>query len=224
VRAAIRWALDNHRRSVTLVHKGNIMKYTEGAFRKWGYALAESEFASQVYTRMQWERTAKEQGEAAANAEQAAALNAGKLLVKDAITDATFEISITRPTELDVLATPNLNGDYLSDALAAQVGGLGVAPGANINFESGLAIFEAAHGTAPTLAGLDKVNPTSVILSGEMLLRYLGWTEAARLVIKGLDGAFAAQTMTFDLCQLLPEATVLSTSQFGQAIIRHMED
>jgi isocitrate dehydrogenase len=222
VRAAIRWALENQRKSLTLVHKGNIMKYTEGAFRKWGYALAEEEFGGQVYTRLQWERTRADQGEAAANAEQAAALAAGRLLIKDAITDAAFEMSITRPAELDVLATTNLNGDYLSDALAAQVGGVGIAPGANINYETSLAIFEATHGTAPTLAGLDKANPSSVILSGEMLLRHLGWHEAADLVIQGLEGAFAARTMTFDLCQLDPEASLLKTSEFGRAVIQHM--
>lgn len=222
VRAAVRWALHNQRKSVTLVHKGNIMKFTEGAFRKWGYALAEEEFAGQVYTCLQWERTRAAQGETAANAEQAAALAAGRLLVKDVIADAAFEMSITRPTELDVLATTNLNGDYLSDALAAQVGGVGIAPGANINYETGMAIFEATHGTAPTLAGLDKANPSSVILSGEMLLRYLGWHEAANLVITGLEGAFAARTMTFDLCQLDAEASLMKSSEFGQAIVHHM--
>ncbi len=166
--ADIRYALKNQRRSVTLVHKGNIMKYTEGAFRKWGYELAQTEFADQTYTWLQWEDTKKQAGEAAANAELAAARSAGKLLVKDIIADAAFETALTRPTDLDVLATPNLNGDYLSDALSAQVGGLGIAPGANINYDTGAAIFEATHGTAPMLAGQDKANPCSLLLSAVM--------------------------------------------------------
>ena len=173
VRAAIQWALDNDRRSVTLVHKGNIMKYTEGAFRNWGYELAEDEFADKVYTWAQWERTKAEKGEEEANEEQDAMVSAGRLLIKDAIADIAFQQTITRAREFDVIATMNLNGDYLSDALAAQVGGIGIAPGGNINYESGQAIFEATHGTAPKYANQDKVNPGSVILSGEMMFRYM---------------------------------------------------
>ena len=184
MRAAIRYALENQRKNVTLVHKGNIMKYTEGAFRNWGYELAESEFAEQVYTWAQWERTKAAQGEDAANAEQDAALKAGKLLIKDVIADIVFQQTITRARDFDVLATMNLNGDYLSDALAAQVGGIGIAPGGNINYDTGHAVFEATHGTAPKYADKDMVNPGSVILSGEMMLRYMGWNEAADLVIQ----------------------------------------
>jgi isocitrate dehydrogenase len=222
VRAALRYAIDNKRKSLTFVHKGNIMKFTEGAFRNWGYALAEREFADQVYTWDQWERTKKEQGEAAANAEQKAALAGGKLLVKDAIADITLQQVLTRPDEFDVIATLNLNGDYLSDALAAQVGGIGIAPGGNINYVTGHAVFEATHGTAPKYANLDKVNPGSVILSGEMMLRYLGWTEAADLVIKGMDGAIAARRVTYDFARLMEGATEVKTSEFGDAVIGKM--
>ncbi len=222
VRAAIRWALENKRRNVTLVHKGNIMKYTEGAFRNWGYELAESEFGEQVYTWAQWERTKAAQGEDAANAEQDAALKAGKLLIKDVIADIVFQQTITRAKEFDVLATMNLNGDYLSDALAAQVGGIGIAPGGNINYITGHAVFEATHGTAPKYADKDMVNPGSVILSGEMMLRYMGWDEAADLVIKGMEGAIAAKTVTYDFHRLMEGATLLKCSEFGDAIIQHM--
>ena len=223
VRAAIQWALDNRRRSVTLVHKGNIMKFTEGAFRNWGYAVAEREFGDAVYTWTQWERTKEERGEDAANAEQEAALKAGKLLVKDVIADIVFQQTITRAKEFDVIATMNLNGDYLSDALAAQVGGIGIAPGGNINYVSGHAVFEATHGTAPKYADKDVVNPGSVILSGEMMLRYLGWTEAADRVIRGMEGAIAAKTVTYDFHRLMEGATLLSCSAFGDAVIRHMD-
>ncbi len=222
VRAAIRWALENNRRSVTLVHKGNIMKYTEGAFRKWGYEVAEEEFGDQVYTWAQWERTKAEKGEATANAEQDAALSAGKLLIKDVIADIVFQQTITRARSFDVLATMNLNGDYLSDALAAQVGGIGIAPGGNINYDSGHALFEATHGTAPKYANLDKVNPSSVILSGEMMFRYMKWHEAADLIIKGVEGAISAKTVTYDFHRLMEDATLLKCSEFGDAIIRHM--
>ena len=222
VRAAIHWALDNRRHRLTLVHKGNIMKYTEGSFRAWGYEVAEQEFGDRVYTNLQWERTRASQGETAANDEQARALAEGKLHINDAITDATLELTISHPRDFDVLAAPNLNGDYLSDALAAQVGGLGVAPGANLNYLTGAAVFEATHGTAPKLAGLNKVNPTSVILSGEMMLRYLGWSEAADLVIKGIDGAIQARTLTADLAELVDGATTVGTRQFGETIIQHM--
>jgi isocitrate dehydrogenase len=223
VRAAIRWALDNDRRSVTLVHKGNIMKFTEGAFRNWGYALAEREFAEQVYTWAQWDRTKVEQGEETANAEQKKALDSGKLLIKDAIADIAFQQVLTRPREFDVIATMNLNGDYISDALAAQVGGIGIAPGGNINYESGHAIFEATHGTAPKYADKDMVNPGSVILSGEMMLRYMGWGEAADLIIKGISGAIKNRTVTYDFHRLMDTATKVSTSDFGDAIIENME-
>ncbi len=222
IRAALQYALGNGRKSVTLVHKGNIMKYTEGAFRNWGYALAEREFGDRVYTWEQWERTKAAQGEAAANAEQKAALAAGKVLVKDAIADITLQQVLTRPDEFDVIATMNLNGDYLSDALAAQVGGIGIAPGGNINYVTGHAVFEATHGTAPKYADQDKVNPGSVILSGEMMLRYLGWTEAADLVIQGMDGAIGAKTVTYDFARLMDGATEVKCSKFGDAVIAHM--
>ncbi len=222
VRAAIQYALDNGRKSVTLAHKGNIMKFTEGAFRAWGYALAEREFAGQVYTWEQWERTKAAQGEAAANAEQKAALAAGKILIKDVIADIVFQQTITRATDFDIIATMNLNGDYLSDALAAQVGGIGIAPGGNINYVSGHAIFEATHGTAPKYADLDKVNPGSVILSGEMMFRYMGWPEAADLIVKGMEGAISAGTVTYDFARLMQGATEVKCSAFGDAIITHM--
>ena len=223
VRAAIQYALDNKRRNVALVHKGNIMKYTEGAFRLWGYELAETEFSDQVYTWSQWERTKAAQGEDAANAEQDAALKAGKLLVKDVIADIVFQQTLTRPREFDVIATMNLNGDYLSDALAAQVGGIGIAPGGNINYDTGHAVFEATHGTAPKYADKDMVNPGSVILSGEMMLRYMGWGEAADLVIKGMDGAIAAKTVTYDFHRQMEGAKLLKCSEFGQAIVKAMD-
>jgi isocitrate dehydrogenase len=222
VRAAIQFALENKRKSVTLVHKGNIMKYTEGAFRKWGYELAQSEFAGQTYTWLQREATRKQSGDDAANAEMKAALADGKLLVKDIIADAAFETALTRPTDLDVLATPNLNGDYLSDALSAQVGGLGIAPGANINYQSGHAIFEATHGTAPMLAGLDKANPCSLLLSAGMMLRYLGWNEAANIMDKAIETTIRKKTVTFDLAHLMDGAVELSTSAFADALIANL--
>ena len=224
MRAALRWALDNRRRSVTIVHKGNIMKYTEGAFRQWGYELAEREFADRVYTWRQWEKTKAARGEEAANDEQTAALASGRLLVKDVIADIAFQQTLTRSTDFDVIATMNLNGDYLSDALAAQVGGIGIAPGGNINFETGAAVFEATHGTAPKYADLDVVNPGSVILSGEMMLRYLGWTEAADLIIRGMEGAIRAKTVTYDFHRQMDGATKVKCSEFGDAVIQHMED
>lgn len=222
VRAAIRYALENNRRSVTLVHKGNIMKYTEGAFRQWGYELAEREFGDKVYTWAQWERTKREKGEKKAEAEQKATLQAKRLLVKDAITDAAFQQILTRASDFDIIATMNLNGDYLSDALAAQVGGIGIAPGGNINYDTGHAIFEATHGTAPKYANQDKVNPGSVILSGEMMLRYLGWNEAGQKIIRGMEGAITAKTVTYDFHRLMPKATLLKCSEFGDAVITHM--
>jgi isocitrate dehydrogenase len=223
VRSAIEYALRNGRRSVTFVHKGNIMKFTEGGFRGWGYALAEREFKDRVYTWTQWERTKADKGEEAANAEQKAALASGRILVKDAIADIALQQVLTRPDEFDVIATLNLNGDYISDALAAQVGGIGIAPGGNINYQSGHAIFEATHGTAPKYANLDKVNPGSVILSGELMLRYLGWTEAADRVIKGMEGAIGARTVTYDFARLMEGATQVKCSAFGDAVIAHMD-
>jgi isocitrate dehydrogenase len=223
VHSAIQYALDNGRKSVTLVHKGNIMKFTEGAFRNWGYTLAEREFGDKVYTWSQWERTKAEKGEQAANEEQDAALKSGKLLVKDVIADIVFQQTITRATEFDILATMNLNGDYLSDALAAQIGGIGIAPGGNINYITGAAIFEATHGTAPKYAGKDVVNPGSVVLSGEMMLRYMGWTEAADLIVKGMERAIGAKTVTYDFHRLMEGASKLKTSEFGDALIKHMD-
>jgi isocitrate dehydrogenase len=222
IRAAIEYAIVNKRKSLTLVHKGNIMKYTEGGFRSWGYALAEKEFAQQTYTWDQWERTKKEKGEAAANAEQKEAAGKGRVIVKDAIADITLQQVLTRPDEFDVIATLNLNGDYLSDALAAQVGGIGIAPGGNINYLTGHAVFEATHGTAPKYANLDKVNPGSVILSGEMMLRYMGWTEAADLIISGMDGAIGGKKVTYDFARLMEGATEIKTSEFGDAIVAAM--
>ena len=222
MRSAIEYAITQKRKSVTIVHKGNIMKFTEGAFRNWAYALAEREFGAQVYTWEQWERTKAAKGEEAANTEQKAALAAGKVLVKDAIADITLQQVLTRPDEFDVIATLNLNGDYLSDALAAQVGGIGIAPGGNVNYMTGHAVFEATHGTAPKYAGLDRVNPGSVILSGEMMLRYLGWNEAADLIIKGMDGAIAARSVTYDFARLMQGATEVKCSAFGDAVIKHM--
>ncbi len=224
VRAAIQWALENQRKSVTLVHKGNIMKYTEGAFRNWGYELAESEFGDRVYTWSQWERMKASLGEEAANMEQDAALKMGRLLIKDVIADIVFQQTITRAREFDVLATTNLNGDYLSDALAAQVGGIGIAPGGNINYVTGHAVFEATHGTAPKYADKDLVNPGSVILSGEMMLRYMGWDEAADQIIIGIEKAIQAKTVTYDFHRLMEGATLLKTSEFGDAIIHQMDN
>jgi isocitrate dehydrogenase len=223
VRAAIEYAITHHRKSVTIVHKGNIMKFTEGGFRNWGYALAQREFASDTYTWDQWERTKDERGQDAAERERTAATESGKVIVKDAIADIALQQVLTRPDDFDVIATMNLNGDYLSDALAAQVGGIGIAPGANINYSTGHAVFEATHGTAPKYANLDKVNPGSVILSGEMMLRYMGWTEAADLIVRGMDGAIASRTVTYDFARLMSGAHEVSTSQFGDAVIRCME-
>ena len=222
VKAAIEYALRFQRRSVTLVHKGNIMKYTEGAFRDWGHAAAERIFSNKVYTWARWERTKKEKGEAAANDEQKAAVKGGALLIKDAIADITLQQVLTRPEDFDVIATLNLNGDYLSDALAAQVGGIGIAPGGNINYVTGHAIFEATHGTAPKYANQDKVNPGSVVLSGEMMFRYLGWTEVADLIIRGLNGAIGSKRVTYDFARLMQGATEIKCSEFGENIIAHM--
>jgi isocitrate dehydrogenase len=222
IRAALEYALRHRRRNLTLVHKGNIMKFTEGAFRDWGYELAEREFGDRVYTWAQYERTKQAQGEPAAAKEQQAALQSGRLLVKDAIADITLQQVLTRPEDFDVIATLNLNGDYLSDALAAQVGGIGIAPGGNVNYVTGHAIFEATHGTAPKYANQDRVNPGSVVLSGEMMLRYLGWTEAADLILKGLSGAIAQKRVTYDFARLMEGATEIKCSAFGDAIIQNM--
>ena len=218
--AAIDYAIANGRKSVTLVHKGNIMKFTEGAFRNWGYALAERDYADKVYTWDQWERTKSAKGEKAANDEQSAAVAAGKIIIKDAIADITLQQVLTRPAEFDVIATLNLNGDYLSDALAAQVGGIGIAPGGNVNYATGHAVFEATHGTAPKYADQDKVNPGSVVLSGEMMLRYMGWTEAADAIIAAMDTAIGAKTVTYDFARLMDGATEVKCSEFADALIK----
>jgi len=222
IRSAIQYAIDNSRKSVTIVHKGNIMKFTEGAFRNWAYEIAESEFPDHTYTWDQWERTRAQSGNTAANDEQRAALDGGKILIKDAIADITLQQVLTRPSEFDVIATMNLNGDYLSDALAAQVGGIGIAPGGNINYLTGHAIFEATHGTAPKYAGLDKVNPSSLLLSGEMMLRYMGWTEAADLVFGAMDRTIAEKIVTYDLARLMEGATEVKCSEFANALIERL--
>jgi isocitrate dehydrogenase len=222
IRAAIDYAVTNKRKSVTLVHKGNIQKFTEGAFRNWGYALAEREFAAQTYTWEQWERTKAAKGEKEANAQMDAAKKSGKVIVKDAIADITLQQVLTRPDEFDIIATLNLNGDYLSDALAAQVGGIGIAPGGNINYLTGHAVFEATHGTAPKYANLDKVNPGSVILSGEMMFRYMGWTEAADAIITAMDRTIGQKIVTYDFARQMEGATEVSTSAFADALIRNL--
>lgn len=206
IRAAIRYALDNNRKSVTLVHKGNIMKFTEGGFKDWGYELAKREFADKVAVASECDWKAPE----------------GKILIKDCICDAFLQQILTRPAEYDVIATMNLNGDYVSDALAACVGGIGIAPGANINYMTGMAVFEATHGTAPKYAGMDKVNPSSLALSGEMLLRHIGWNEAADLVIRGIEKAISAKQVTYDFARLMEGATELSCSGFAEAVVNNM--
>jgi isocitrate dehydrogenase len=223
VAAAIRYAIANKRKSVTLVHKGNIMKFTEGSFRDWGYEIADTMFDGETYSWSRWERTKKHKGEKQANDEMKSAVADGKILVKDAIADITLQQVLTRPEDFDVIATLNLNGDYLSDALAAQVGGIGIAPGGNINYQTGHAIFEATHGTAPKYANLDKVNPGSVVLSGEMMLRHLGWTEAADFVLKGLNSAIASKRVTYDFARLMEGATEIKCSEFGDNIISKMD-
>ncbi len=221
--SAIEYAILHKRKSVTLVHKGNIMKFTEGAFLDWGYELAEQAFGDKVYTWAQYERTKKASGEAAANAEQKAALASGKILVKDAIADIALQQVLTRPEDFDVIATLNLNGDYLSDALAAQVGGIGIAPGGNINYVTGHAIFEATHGTAPKYANLDKVNPCSVVLSGDMMLRHMGWTEAADMIIAAIEETIGSKVVTYDFARLMDGATEVKTSEFADAVIANMK-
>ena len=221
-RAAVQYAIVNKRKSVTIVHKGNIMKFTEGAFRNWSYQLAEREFANDVYTWEQWERTKAARGEKEANVEMDTARKSGKVIIKDAIADITLQQVLTRPDEFDVVATMNLNGDYLSDALAAQVGGIGIAPGGNINYLTGHAVFEATHGTAPKYANQDKVNPGSVILSGEMMLRYMGWTEAADAIISAMDKTIAQRTVTYDFARLMKGATEVKCSEFADNLIRNL--
>ena len=222
LRSAFEYAIENKRKSLTFVHKGNIMKYTEGAFRNWGYELAEREFGDHVYTWDQWERTKAEKGEDAANQEQSEAIESGAILVKDAIADITLQQVLTRPSEFDVIATMNLNGDYLSDALAAQVGGIGIAPGGNLNYITGHAVFEATHGTAPKYTDLDKVNPGSVILSGEMMLRYMGWSEAADLIVQSMDATIQKKTVTYDFARLMGNIDPIKCSEFGDELIKNM--
>jgi isocitrate dehydrogenase len=222
VRAALDYAIANNRKSVTFVHKGNIMKFTEGAFRTWGYRLVDREYRDKTYTWDQWSRTKDVRGTEAANEEQNAALEEGRILVKDVIADITLQQVLTRPREFDVIATMNLNGDYLSDALAAQVGGIGIAPGGNINYASGHAVFEATHGTAPKYADLDVVNPGSLTLSGEMMLRYMGWTEAADIIISSMDTTIEQKTVTYDFARLMEGATKVKCSEFADAMIANM--
>jgi len=222
VRAAISYAIQNNQRSVTFVHKGNIMKFTEGAFRNWGYELAEAEFKDKTYSWDIWERTRAQKGIEAAEDEMARAKKEGKILIKDSIADITLQQVLTRPEEFDVIATMNLNGDYLSDALAAQVGGIGIAPGGNINFDTGHAIFEATHGTAPKYANQDKVNPGSLLLSGEMMLRYLGWTEAAERIIKSMNKTIANKTVTYDFARLMDGAKEVKCSEFADELILNL--
>lgn len=222
VRAAIEFAIDNKKPSVTLVHKGNIMKFTEGKFKDWGYELAEREFGDKVFTWVQYDKILAKEGKAAADKAQSDAEAKGLVIVKDVIADAFLQQILLRPSEYSVIATLNLNGDYISDALAAEVGGIGIAPGANINYINGKAIFEATHGTAPKYAGLDKVNPSSVILSGEMMLRYLGWKEAANLILSSMEKTIAKKQVTYDFHRLMEGATLLKCSEFGDALISNM--
>lgn len=222
VRAAIEYAISHKLPSVTLVHKGNIMKFTEGAFKKWGYELAEREFGASTFTWAQYDRIAETEGKEVADKKQLEAISSGKVLIKDVIADAFLQQILLRPDEYSVIATLNLNGDYISDALAAMVGGIGIAPGANINYSNGYAIFEATHGTAPKYAGLDQVNPGSVILSGALMFEYLGWNEAAALIYTSMEKTIAAKTVTYDFHRLMEGATKLKTSEFGDAMIRNM--
>lgn len=219
VRAAIRYAIDHKLPSVTLVHKGNIMKFTEGSFKNWGYELAQREFGEQTFTWAEWERIKKAEGEEAANAAQTAAVEAGKVIVKDAIADAFLQWTLLKPREFSVIATPNLNGDYISDQLAAMVGGIGIAPGANINYMTGHAIFEATHGTAPIHAGKNKANPCSLLLSAVMMLQYMGWNEAGEAIVNAMESAFGEGKATYDLVRFMDGGTKLSTSEFADLLI-----
>ncbi|MBC2208589.1 NADP-dependent isocitrate dehydrogenase [Listeria seeligeri] len=220
VRSAVEYAIKEGRKSLTLVHKGNIMKFTEGAFKTWGYDLCEREYTDKVFTWNEYDRIKEAEGTEAADAKQKEALAAGKILVKDSIADIFLQQILTRPAEFDVVATMNLNGDYISDALAAQVGGIGIAPGANINYLTGHAIFEATHGTAPKYAGLDKVNPSSVILSGTLLLEHIGWSEAAELINLSMEKTIAAKTVTYDFARLMDGATEVKCSEFADELIK----
>ncbi|WP_453997550.1 NADP-dependent isocitrate dehydrogenase [Bacillus nitroreducens] len=222
VRAAINYAIEQGRKSVTLVHKGNIMKFTEGAFKNWGYELAEEEFGDKVFTWAEYDRIVEEKGKDAANKAQADAEAAGKIIVKDSIADIFLQQILTRPREFDVVATMNLNGDYISDALAAQVGGIGIAPGANINYETGHAIFEATHGTAPKYAGLDKVNPSSVLLSGVLMLEHLGWNEAAELITNSMEKTIESKVVTYDFARLMDGAKEVKCSEFADELIKNL--
>ncbi|WP_068674636.1 NADP-dependent isocitrate dehydrogenase [Oceanobacillus sp. Castelsardo] len=222
VRSAIQYALDENRKSVTLVHKGNIMKFTEGAFKQWGYEVAEEEFGDKVFTWAEYDRIVEKDGKDAADKAQDEALAQGKILVKDAIADIFLQQILTRPREFDVVATMNLNGDYISDALAAQVGGIGIAPGANINYNTGHAIFEATHGTAPKYAGLDKVNPSSVILSACLMLDHLGWREASQLIMNSMDKTIASKVVTYDFARLMENATEVKCSEFADELIKNL--
>ena len=222
VRAAIEYAIKHNQPTVTLVHKGNIMKFTEGGFKQWGYDVAEAEFGDKVFTWNQYDAIKAEQGEAAANAAQDAALAAGKILVKDSIADIFLQQILTRPNEFDVVATMNLNGDYISDALAAQVGGIGIAPGANINYLTGHAIFEATHGTAPKYAGQDKVNPSSVLLSGVLMLEHLGWQEAADMITNSVEKTISSKVVTYDFARLMDGATEVKCSEFANELIKNL--
>ena len=222
VRAAVLYAVEHKLPSVTIVHKGNIMKFTEGQFKVWGYQLAEKEFGDKVFTWAQYDKIVAEKGQEVADKVQKDAVSAGKIIVKDTIADAFLQQILTRPAEYSVIATLNLNGDYISDALAAIVGGIGIAPGANINYETGHAVFEATHGTAPKYAGLDKVNPGSVILSGVMMLEYMGWQEAADLIVGGLQKSILGKRVTYDFARLMEGATLLKCSEFGTEIINNM--
>lgn len=222
VRASIQYAINEGRKSVTLVHKGNIMKFTEGAFKIWGYEVAEEEFGDKVFTWAEYDRIVEKEGKDAANKAQDEALAAGKILIKDAIADIFLQQILTRPKEFDVVATMNLNGDYISDALAAQVGGIGIAPGANINYDTGHAIFEATHGTAPKYAGLDKVNPSSVILSAVLMLEHIDWREAADLITTAMDKTIASKVVTYDFARLMEGATEVKCSEFGNELIKNM--
>lgn len=222
IRAAINYALVNNRKSVTLVHKGNIMKYTEGAFKNWGYEMAEAEFGDKVFTWNQYDRIKERDGEKAAIQAQSQAETEGKIIIKDAIADIFLQQILTRPAEFDVVATLNLNGDYISDALAAQVGGIGIAPGANINYITGHAIFEATHGTAPKYAGLNKVNPSSVLLSGEMMLRHLKWDKAADLINNAMERVINSKVVTYDFARLMEGATEVKCSEFADELIKNL--
>ncbi|MFF2497210.1 MULTISPECIES: NADP-dependent isocitrate dehydrogenase [Peribacillus] len=223
VRSALNYAIKEGRKSLTLVHKGNIMKFTEGAFKTWGYEVAEQEFADKVFTWNQYDKIKEAEGTEAANKAQSAAEAEGKIIVKDSIADIFLQQILTRPKEFDVVATMNLNGDYISDALAAQVGGIGIAPGANINYETGHAIFEATHGTAPKYAGLDKVNPSSVLLSGVLLLEHLGWTEAANSITKSVEQTIASKVVTYDFARLMEGATEVKCSEFADELIKNLK-